>query len=71
MDPYALGSYVIRYGRDSNDLDQQIVLPNDNPNVQMSYRVANLAKGEWFFTVQAVDADGLMSAPSAVVSKRI
>jgi hypothetical protein len=37
----------------------------------MEYIFDDLDYGTWYFTIQVEDADGLMSAPSAPVSKTI
>lgn len=63
-----LQGYVILYGREANNLDRRIVI---NDASTMDYLVSNLDNGEWFFAIQVVDVDGLVSSPSKVVSKFI
>jgi hypothetical protein len=66
-----LERYVIRYGTDRNNLDKQVQVDNVGGLETMSYDVENLSAGTWYFTIQVEDVDGLMSAPSAPVSKTI
>lgn len=63
-----LRGYIILYGQDAGNLDQRIEI---NEASTMDYTVANLSNGQWFFAIQVVDVDGLVSAPSEVVSKTI
>ncbi len=63
-----LKGYIIRYGQDPRSLSQSIVI---NDASTMDYTVSNLSQGSWYFAIQVVDLDGLVSAPSDVVSKTI
>ncbi|WP_372985637.1 fibronectin type III domain-containing protein [Marinobacter sp.] len=63
-----LDSYIISYGQDASDLSKTIEI---NDASTMEYTIDNLGTGEWFFSIQVVDTDGLISAPSDVVSKTI
>lgn len=66
-----LDKYVIRYGKDREDLSQTIVVDNASVDATMSYTVDGLDTGNWYFTIQVQDNKGLMSEPSEVVSKEI
>lgn len=66
-----LDKYVIRYGQDAGDLTKQVVVENAAAEADMSYRIGGLATGTWYFTIQVQDINGLISAPSDVVSKSI
>lgn len=63
-----LDSYIISYGQDASDLSKTIEI---NDASTMEYTINDLGAGEWFFSIQVVDTDGLISAPSDVVSKTI
>ncbi|MBD3640025.1 MAG: fibronectin type III domain-containing protein [Marinobacter sp.] len=63
-----LDSYVISYGQDASDLSNTIEI---NDASTMEYTIDDLSAGEWFFSIQVIDTDGLISAPSDVVSKTI
>ena len=63
-----LAGYVISYGQSPDELSETVRISDANT---MQYTVTNLEDGTWFFTVQVEDIDGLISAPSAQVSKTI
>jgi hypothetical protein len=63
-----LAGYEIRYGRSATTLDEKIDL--SNPSLSR-YLIENLPAGTWYFTVAAVNSQGLSSAPSDVASKTI
>lgn len=63
-----LDSYIISYGQDASELSKTIEIDDAST---MEYTIDNLGTGEWFFSIQVVDTDGLISAPSDVVSKTI
>ncbi|WP_166269454.1 fibronectin type III domain-containing protein [Marinobacter caseinilyticus] len=63
-----LQGYVILYGQDSGDLARRVEI---NRASTMAYTVTNLSAGEWYFAIQVVDTNGLVSEPSQVVSKTI
>ena len=63
-----LDGYIISYGQESANLDSRIML---NDASVMKFTLQGLTKGRWFFSVQAVDVNGLVSAPSPQVSKVI
>jgi hypothetical protein len=58
----------VLYGRGSGKYDRAAEI--DNPGVTR-YVVEDLGPGNWFFAVTVKTADGLESAPSAEVRKRI
>jgi hypothetical protein len=64
----ALAGYRVLYGRGSGTYDQAAEI--DNPSITR-YVLENLAPGNWFFAVTVRTTDGLESAPSAEVRKRI
>ena len=63
-----LAGYRVLYGQGSGQLDQRVQI--DNPSITR-YVVENLGPGDWFFAVTVRTTDGLESAPSAEVRKRI
>ncbi|MCG7198837.1 fibronectin type III domain-containing protein [Marinobacter pelagius] len=63
-----LDSYVINYGQDANDLGNTIEI---NDASTMEYTIDQLGAGEWFFSIQVIDTNGLISPPSEIVSKTI
>jgi len=65
---YDLSGYVISYGQDPGNLDKTVRIDDA---YQTEYSVENLEEGTWYFTVQAEDDNGLMSAPSDQVNKTI
>ncbi|MEP3563195.1 MAG: fibronectin type III domain-containing protein [Marinobacter sp.] len=66
-----LDKYVIRYGQDLDNLDEEIVLEEAESYPEMSHTVENLDTGTWYFTIQVQDKQGLISEPSEPVSKTI
>jgi hypothetical protein len=66
-----LDKYVIRYGQDRDNLNQTIVVDDASSRANMSYTVDGLGAGNWYFTIQVQDTEGLVSEPSEVVSKQI
>ncbi|HTN32830.1 MAG TPA: fibronectin type III domain-containing protein [Marinobacter sp.] len=66
-----LDKYVIRYGKNKDNLNQEIVVEDAARNANMSYTVNGLGAGNWFFTIQVQDNKGLISEPSEIVSKQI
>lgn len=63
-----LAGYRVLYGRGSGQYDQSAEI--DNPSITR-YVIENLGPGNWFFAVTVRTEDGLESAPSAEVKKRI
>ncbi|MBS3805340.1 MAG: fibronectin type III domain-containing protein [Oleiphilaceae bacterium] len=63
-----LDAYVILYGQDADNLDRAITVGEAST---MSFTIPDLAAGDWYFAIQVVDTQGLVSAPSRVVSKSI
>lgn len=63
-----LAGYRILYGNSPDALTQTIVI--DTAGLS-SYMVEGLSSGSWYFGMKAVDAQGMESSLSAVVSKTI
>ncbi len=63
-----LAGFRIAYGRSADDLDQSANVTN--PGLT-TYTVNNLASGQWFFAVHAVNAAGVESDISNVATKTI
>lgn len=63
-----LAGYRIRYGRNSEDLDQSVFI--GDPAVT-SYEFTSLAPGIWYFAVIAVNASGLEGPPTITTMKSI
>ncbi len=66
-----LVQYEIRYGTDPASLDQSVVVTNVQGLISVSHEIDNLADGTWYFSILAQDNNGLVSPPSAPVSKTI
>lgn len=66
-----LDKYVIRYGQEVDDLSGEVVIGEADSYPEMSYIVENLDSGTWYFTIQVLDKEGLVSEPSEPVSKSI
>lgn len=64
-----IDGYIVRYGQDPDNLDQQVVV--DCHSLNCGYDVNDLAPGTWYFAVQTVDSNGLISSPSQPVSRAI
>jgi hypothetical protein len=63
-----LAGYRIYYGRDASSLGRTVVL--NNPGLTR-YVIENLAPDTWYFTMTSVNADGVESGRSALISKAI
>lgn len=63
-----LQGYVISYGQSADDLSETIEISDASV---MDYTIENLSEGSWYFAVQVIDMNGLVSEPSSVVSKTI
>ncbi|WP_404363644.1 fibronectin type III domain-containing protein [Marinobacter sp.] len=66
-----LQSYVILYGQDPDALDLRIEVTDASELNEPHYMVSDLSEGTWYFAIQVIDTQGLVSAPSEVVSKVI
>ena len=66
-----LDRYVIRYGQDTGNLTEEVVVTNAQAQAEMSYEITGLEDGTWYFTIQVQDTSGLISEPSDVVSKSV
>lgn len=64
-----IDGYIVRYGRDPSELDHQARV--DCRSLNCGYEVQGLASGTWYFAVQTVDSNGLVSQPSQPVSQSI
>jgi len=63
-----LAGYRILYGPTSGRYERVAAI--DNPGISI-YVIDGLAPGTWYFAIQSVTSDGLVSAPSEEVSKSI
>jgi hypothetical protein len=63
-----LAGYRIYYGRNRYDLQRLVVV--DNPGLT-SYMIENLSPAVWYFAMTSINAEGVESSRSAVVSKTI
>lgn len=63
-----LASYRIYYGTSATALTQ--TAPVTNPGL-VTYTIQNLAPGTWYFSMTALDAGGLESARTNIVTKTI
>ena len=63
-----LVGYRILYGRSSSDLDQSVMIQDP---AATSYQVSGLTSGLWYFSVVAVNANGLEGPPTTLASKSI
>ncbi|OZB16548.1 MAG: ribonuclease HII [Marinobacter sp. 34-60-7] len=66
-----LDRYLIRFGQNPEELSQQVTVDGAENYADMSYTISGLEQGTWYFTIQVRDAEGLISEPSAPVSKTI
>ncbi|MFC4260297.1 fibronectin type III domain-containing protein [Marinobacter lacisalsi] len=64
-----IDGYIVLYGQDPANLEQQVVVECNSLNC--GYDIQDLAPGTWYFAVQTVDSNGLISAPSQPVSRAI
>lgn len=64
-----IDGYIVLYGQDPDNLDQQVVVECGSLNC--GYDVEDLSSGTWYFAVQTVDSNGLVSSPSQPVSRAI
>ncbi|MBW3225642.1 PA14 domain-containing protein [Marinobacter adhaerens] len=62
-----IASYEVTYGTGQNDLDNTVTVDGGENSVVID----GLTAGTWFFSIRVIDADGLASAYSEVVSKQI
>jgi hypothetical protein len=66
-----LDRYVIRFGQNPEELGQKVTVDGAENYADMSYTINGLGQGTWYFTIQVQDTQGLISEPSAPVSKSI
>jgi len=63
-----LVGYRILYGRSSSDLDHSVMIQDP---ATTSYQVSGLTSGLWYFSVVAVNANGLEGPPTTLATKSI
>lgn len=63
-----LAGYRILYGRNSDDLDNSVLV---NDPAMTSYAFSRLSSGTWYFAVVAVSTSGLEGPPTTTASKSI
>ena len=63
-----LAGYVVRYGKSANNLDQSLRIGGANITTCV---VENLIEGTWYFSLAAVNSQGIESDPAGYVSKTI
>ncbi len=63
----AIDHYLVNYGQNPSDLTYHVQLAGD----ATSYEFNELGSGDWNFSIQVVDTNGLVSAVSDQVSKLI
>lgn len=63
-----LTGYVVHYGTSVSALDKTIALPSPS---MTAYVVQGLAIGTYYFSIEAVNAAGVHSNPSGIVSKTL
>lgn len=63
-----LASYRVAYGRTADNLDQSAAVSSP---LAVSHTVNNLASGNWYFAVIAVNSEGVESALSNVATKSV
>ncbi len=68
LEIYEIEGYVIAFGTDANNLDQQIVVQGGA--VQEAV-IENLAKGTYFFAIATVDSEGVQGIYSATIEQAI
>lgn len=64
----SLAGYRLLYGQTPRDYTEAVVI--DNPGIT-TYMLEGLTAGDWYFAVQTVDGDGLVSEASAEARARI
>ncbi|NND55155.1 MAG: hypothetical protein HKN56_09340 [Gammaproteobacteria bacterium] len=63
-----LAGYRLLYGQNSLDYTQTIEI--DNPGITR-YMIEGLTAGNWYFAIQTIDGNGILSLPSAEAQKTI
>jgi hypothetical protein len=63
-----LAGYRILYGRNSDDLDQSVLITDP---ATTSYQFSQLTSGTWYFEVVAVSSNGFEGPPTTLASKSI
>lgn len=65
---YDLSGYVVRYGKSADNLDQSVRIVGGEITTCV---VENLIEGTWYFTLAAVNSQGVESDPAGHISKTI
>ncbi len=65
-----ISHYLVRWGQDPQKLEQTTEVSCASCQ-DMEYRVEDLEKGDWYFSVQTVDTDGNVSRRADPVNKTI
>jgi hypothetical protein len=68
LETYEIDGYVIAYGTDANNLDQQITVEG---GLVLEAVVENLTQGTYYFAIATVDSDGMQGAYSATIEQSI
>ena len=68
LESYEINGYVIAYGTDANNLNQQVTV--DGGLVQETV-LENLNTGTYYFAIATVDSDGMQGAYSATIQQSI
>ena len=66
----AIDNYRVSWGEDPQELGNTTDVSCESC-AEMEYVIEDLGEGEWYFTVQTVDADGNVSRKADPVSKQI
>ena len=68
LESYEIDGYVIAYGTDANNLNQQITIEGA---LVLEAVVEDLAEGTYYFAIATVDSDGTQGAYSATIQQSI
>ena len=68
LESYEIDGYVIKYGTDANNLNQQMTIEGAQV---LEAVVEDLAQGTYYFAIATVDSDGTQGAYSATIQQAI